>query len=127
MKSDNSINTLNEILFTMLSESDKEVIPRIIMVDNRSKLWRLTVSKAIDLDSAIFKSDDYILTCRRYLNDELELRKFKGNLNLALHNVLTCIDDTDNMIITVENLVHKYFKGKKIQRSIKLVYIVLQT
>jgi len=111
----------------MLTESEKEAIPRIIMVNSNNKLWRQTIAKAIDIDASTFKSDNYVITCRRYLNDELEQDEFKGSLKLSLHNALTHIDDTDNMIISVENLAYKYLKGMRLQKSIKLVYIVLQS
>jgi len=126
MKSDNSMNELNKILITMLSESDKGAVPRIIMVGSRNKLWRQIIAEGIDLDSGMFKSSEYVLSCRRYSNDELELKKFNGCLKLALHNLLTCVKDTDNMIITVENMVYKFLKGVRVQRTIKVVYIVLQ-
>lgn len=126
MISDNSKNNVNELL-SILTESDKEAIPRIIMVNCNNKLWKQTIAEAIDRDRILFKSDSYVITCRRYLGDGFEVREFKGQLSLTLQSILTCIDEIDNMVITVKNLSYIYIKGKKLQKIIKLVYIIIQS
>lgn len=115
-----------EELFTMLSESDKEAVPRIIIVKN-NKLWREEITSGVNQDISIFKSNNFVVTCKRHLDDELESNKFKGDLYLALHNALTYLDETDNMIITVENIISKFVRGAKASRTIKLVYIVIHS
>ena len=116
-----------EQLFAMLTESDKEVIPRIIMLNSSDKVWKETITKAIDKDRILFKSDSYVITYRRYLSDGYEVKEFKGCLDVALNNILACVKESDNMVITVKNLSYNYIKGRRAQANIKLVYIVLQS
>lgn len=124
MKSDNSKDKLNELL-SMLTQSDKEAVPRFVMLDQGNNKWREDITKAIDLDMNIFKSDNFVLTCKRPLDDKAEPMEFKGNLYLALHNVLAYVDENESMVITVQNIVSKFIKGVKATRTIKLVYIVV--
>lgn len=125
MLTDNSKTKLNELL-TMLNQSDIEVVPRVIVVTKDNKNWRETITKGVYQDISIFKSSDFIISCKRHLNDELESKKFKGDLCLALHNVLASLNGTVSMVITVENIMCKFTKGIKVEKTTKLVYIVLK-
>ncbi len=125
MLTDNSKNKLNELL-SMLNQTDIEVVPRIIMVTKDDKNWRETITKGIIQDISIFKSSEFTLSCKRYFGDELESMKFKGDLCLALHNVLASLNGIESMVITVENTMRRFPKGIKVEKTMKLVYIVLK-
>lgn len=126
MKSDDQKDKLNELL-SMLTQSDKEAVPRIIILDQSNNKWKEDITKAIDMDINIFKTNNFVVTCKRSLDNGAEPMEFKGNLCLALHNVLSYIDKNESMIITVQNIVSTRIKGVKATRTIKLVYIVLQS
>lgn len=124
MKSTNLKDKLNDLL-SMLTQSDKEAVPRIIILDQSNNKWKEDITKAIDLDMNIFKSNNFVLTCKRPLDNAAEPMEFKGNLCLALHNVLSYVDKNESMVITVQNIVSTRVKGVKATRTIKLVYIVV--
>jgi len=121
----NSENLLSQLLIT-LTESDKKARPRIIMINSNNKRWRQMIINAINLDKSIFKDNNYFLTCKRYLDNKLELKTNKGEIQISLNNILDTVNSTDNMIITIENSMFKFFKGIWAEKSIKLVYIILQ-
>jgi hypothetical protein len=125
MLSISSKNTFYE-LCTMMTESEIGLVPRVIMVNSSNNSWRQEITKAIDLDRNIFKGSNFVLTCKRHLNGKCEEFKFKGDLDLSLHNVLASVKSNDNMLITVENIVTSFIKGRKIEKTVKLIYIVFQ-
>lgn len=114
-----------EKLTSLLTESDMGVVPRLIVVNENSKDWRQTVINGVTIDKDVFHSDDFVINCKWYLDDELQEEIFKGSLQLALHNMLTAVIKTDSMIVTVQNKISKFWKGRKVERDMKLVYIVL--
>lgn len=105
---------------SLLYDSDTESIPRLVIVNSDVKA---SINKAIDMDRNIFKSDSFILTCQR--GEEFETIQLKGSLNLTLHNILASAGYAKNMILTVENVISKFVKGHKVERTIKLIYVVI--
>jgi len=115
-----TLSALDKIML-LLTDVEVKSVPRIIVVDSD---WRKTITNAITLDKGIMKGERFIVTAQFTSMNTLQQ---KGSLELALHNVLACMHKPSNMLITVENIVTKFVKERKIEKINKLSYIVIKS
>lgn len=114
-----TLSALDKIML-LLTDVEVKSVPRIIVVDSD---WRKTITNAITLDKGIMKGEKFIVTVQFASMNTLQQ---KGSLELSLHNVLASMDKPSNMVVTVENIVTKFVKGRKLEQTFKLSYIVIR-